>query len=72
MSIFAEDEDTYAEYASNIRKEYNFANDELFKTGRIRFFTKVINDSIFLTTYMKEVYYDIALHNISMELASLT
>ena len=71
MSIFAEDDETYEEYASNIRKEYNFADDESFRTGRMNFLNGVIKGSIFLTSYMRKVYYDVAVHNISMELASL-
>lgn len=71
MSIFAEDEDTYAEYTSNIRKEYNFADDDSFKAGRMKFLNGVINDSIFLTSYMRKIYYDVAVHNISTEMATL-
>lgn len=65
LSILSSDEKVFAEYESNIQKEYDWVNQEVFATKRIEFLNSLLDAKhIFWTEYAKKEWEDIARDNI--------
>ena len=73
LSILGTDKKSYFKYAEQVRKEYKYFPDFLYKPGRkkvLREFLKM--GSIFKTNYFQDKYEEQAKINISDELKSLS
>jgi pantetheine-phosphate adenylyltransferase len=73
MAILGYSEDEFDNYEANIRREYAFASDELYKLGRSHFLQKLLDsERIFKTDYFKNKYEDSARANIKKLIKKLS
>ena len=64
MTIFGKDSLTVFEYDDNIRREYDFVDDETFKRERGKILRKFLDEDIYKTKYFRNQYEGIAISNI--------
>jgi len=73
LSILGSDPNSYFKYAGQIRKEYRYFPDVLYKPGRKKVLMEFLKmKSIFKTKYFRDRYEEQAKINISDELKSLS
>lgn len=73
LSILGSDKDSYLKYAEQVRKEYEYFPDLLYKPGRKKVLMKFLKmASIFKTKYFQDKYEEQAKINMSSELKSLS
>lgn len=73
LSILGSDKNSYLKYAEQIRKEYNYYPDLLYKPGRKKVLLKFLKmRNIYKTKYFQNKYEEQAKINISIELKSLS
>lgn len=69
LSILGKDWDSYAVYATNVRKEYSIYPDVVYKPGRIKILQSFLDmDRIYKTDYFYERYEDAAKRNLQREI----
>ncbi len=58
LFIFAQSQDVFDEYESNVRKEYDWVKESAFRKRRVEILSNFLNNrpSIFLTSYFKNRY----------------
>src|SRR5687768_8523547 len=71
LSILGTDKNSYLDYAAQIRKEYSYYPDQLYKPGRKKILAAFLEmKNIFKTKYFRDKYEEQARNNISYELES--
>ena len=69
LSVLGKDWDSYAVYASNVRKEYSIYPDMVYKPGRIKVLQSFLDmDRIYKTDFFFERYEDAAKRNLQREI----
>jgi len=72
ISILGKDALTFQSYEQSIRKEYNFASDEQYKSGRIIFLKSMLNkEHIYQTEFFRNKYEKKTRENISKSIKTL-
>ena len=72
LAVLGSATNLYDIYAQNVRKEYAFYSDEIYKTGRkkaLKMFLK--KEKIYISQYFYEQYEDKARKNLKQELKKL-
>lgn len=76
LTVFGLHERIYETYAQNIRKEYAWASDEQYKSGRTkileRFYKQALAEELYKTGYFSYKYNEKAIKNIENEIKMLT
>lgn len=73
LAIFGKDAATYADYADDIREEYSWVEDEIFKKKRIEVLKNFLaRPSIYYSGFFKDKYEEKARENLSREIRMLS
>ena len=73
LFIFAQSQDVFDEYESNVRKEYDWVKESAFRKERTKILSNFLNNrpSIFLTSYFKNRYEKQARKNLKRSILKL-
>ncbi|MGE5944923.1 MAG: hypothetical protein ACM31G_11355, partial [Flavobacteriales bacterium] len=72
LSILGKSPEEYKKYCENIKKEYHIYPDFMYRKGRIKVLKNLLDlNSIYKTSFFKNVYEEQAKMNVRFELTQL-